>query len=187
MLPLIPLALSIAPELARWLFGDKAEATTAAVGSAIARVTGTPDGSAAQAVLARDPQIAATLRVELARIAAEAEASSRQSELGTFQAALKDVADARSQALGLAQAHSVVQFAPAVISALVLVTFGVVMWAALTRALPEGLQTELPMLLGTLAAMATSVVSYWVGSSAGSASKTQMLFRVATNQPAPPA
>ena len=186
MLPLIPLALSIAPELARWLFGDKAEATTAAVSSAIARVTGTPDEAAAQAVLARDPQVAATLRVELARIASEADAAFRQAELGTLQAALKDVADARAQTLGLAQAHSIVQFAPAVISGLVLVTFGVVMFAALTRVLPEGLQTELPMLLGTLAAMATSVVSYWVGSSAGSASKTQMLFRVAAGQVSPP-
>ncbi len=35
----------------------------------------------------------------------------------------------------------------------------------------------LNMLLGTLAAMATSVVAYWVGSSAGSATKTDMLFR----------
>jgi hypothetical protein len=33
------------------------------------------------------------------------------------------------------------------------------------------------MLLGTLAAMATSVVSYWVGSSAGSAQKTDLLYR----------
>ncbi len=35
----------------------------------------------------------------------------------------------------------------------------------------------LNMLLGSLAAMTTSVVSYWVGSSAGSASKTEMLYR----------
>jgi hypothetical protein len=37
----------------------------------------------------------------------------------------------------------------------------------------------LNMLLGTLAAMATSTVSYWVGSSAGSAQKTDMLYRSA--------
>ncbi len=35
----------------------------------------------------------------------------------------------------------------------------------------------LNMLLGTLAAMATSTVSYWLGSSAGSAQKTDMLYR----------
>lgn len=35
------------------------------------------------------------------------------------------------------------------------------------------------MLLGTLAAMATNTVGYWVGSSAGSAQKTDMLYRSA--------
>ncbi len=182
MLPLIPLALSIAPELARWLFGDKAEATTAAVSAAITQITGTPDQAAAQAVLARDPQVAANLRVELARIAADAEAASQQATLGTLQAGLKDVADARGQTIALAQARSASQYAPAAVSLVVLSTFGLVMWAALTRSLPDGSETVLNMLLGTLAAMATSVVSYWVGSSAGSATKTQMLFHVASSQ-----
>ena len=39
----------------------------------------------------------------------------------------------------------------------------------------------LNMLLGTLAAMATSVVSYWVGSSAGSARKDEHIARLAAN------
>ena len=43
--------------------------------------------------------------------------------------------------------------------------------------LSEGIYMILNMLLGTLAAMATSTVSYWVGSSAGSAQKTDLLFR----------
>jgi hypothetical protein len=37
------------------------------------------------------------------------------------------------------------------------------------------------MLLGTLAAMATSTVSYWVGSSAGSQQKTDLLYRSTPN------
>ena len=56
--------------------------------------------------------------------------------------------------------------------------------AALTRALPAGSETILNMLLGTLAAMATSTVSYWVGSSAGSAQKTDMLYRSAPGRDA---
>lgn len=44
----------------------------------------------------------------------------------------------------------------------------------------------LNMLLGTLAAMATAVVSYWVGSSSGSAQKTDMLFRSAPSPHAGP-
>ena len=177
MLPLIPLALSIAPELARWLFGDKAEATAAAVTAAISQVTGTPDSAAAQAVLSRDPQAAATLRVELARIAAAAETSARDADLASLQAELRDVADARAQTVALVQAHSAVQWAPAIVSLVVLGTFGVVMWATLTRVLPDGSQTVVNLLLGTLAAMASSVVAYWVGSSAGSAAKTQLLFQ----------
>jgi hypothetical protein len=70
-----------------------------------------------------------------------------------------------------------VQWAPVIVSFVVLVTFGLVMGAALTRTLPSGSETILNMLLGTLAAMATAVVSYWVGSSAGSAQKTDMLYR----------
>ncbi len=174
---LIPLAISLAPELARWLFGPRAAATTQAVAQAVQTVTGTPDETLAQQVLARDPQAATQLRVQLAQIAANAEAAARQSELDTLAAGLKDVADARAQTLGLAQARSAVQWAAPVVSVVVLGTFGVVMWAALTRSLPAGSETILNMLLGTLAAMATSVVAYWVGSSAGSATKTDMLFR----------
>jgi hypothetical protein len=42
---------------------------------------------------------------------------------------------------------------------------------------------SLNMLLGTLAAMATSVVSYWVGSSAGSARKDEHIAQLASSQP----
>ena len=174
---LIPLAISLAPELAQWLFGSRAAATTQAVAQAVQVVTGTADETAAQTVLARDPQLATQLRVQLAQIAAAAEQAERQGELDGLAAQLKDVADARLQTVGLAQARSAVQWAPPVVSIVVLSTFGVVMWAALTRALPPGSETILNMLLGTLAAMATSVVAYWVGSSAGSATKTDMLFR----------
>ncbi|HEY2131577.1 MAG TPA: hypothetical protein VGH36_01160 [Acetobacteraceae bacterium] len=43
--------------------------------------------------------------------------------------------------------------------------------------LSEGLYMVLNMLLGALAAMATSTVAYWVGSSSGSAPKNDMLYR----------
>ena len=174
---LIPLAVSLAPELARWLFGPGAAATTQAVAQAVQVATGTPDEAASQTALSRDPQMAAQLRVQLAQIAAAAEQAARQTELDGWAARLRDVADARAQTVGLAQTRSPVQWAAPVVSIVVLSTFGTVMWAALTRSLPPGSETILNMLLGTLAAMATSVVSYWVGSSAGSASKTDMLFR----------
>jgi len=50
---------------------------------------------------------------------------------------------------------------------------------ALTHALPANAEAVLNVLLGTLGAMATSVVSYWVGSSAGSARKDARLASLA--------
>ena len=184
MLPLIPLAISLAPEIAKWLFGDKAEQTTQVVAQAVADVTGTdastPAGlAAATAALDARPELATQLRVQLAQIAAQAERAERDADQAALAARLADIANARAQTVSLAQAKSAVQWAPAIMSGVVLVTFGVVMWVALTSALPAGSETILNMLLGTMAAMATSVVAYWVGSSAGSAAKTDMLYRSA--------
>ncbi len=65
-----------------------------------------------------------------------------------------------------------------VVSVVVLVTFGTVVSLVLLRAIPAGSETVLNVLLGTLAAMATNVVGYWVGSSAGSARKDERLAEV---------
>ncbi len=45
------------------------------------KVTGTSDDSIAQQVIARDPQVAANLRLELAKIAAEREQAAQQAQL----------------------------------------------------------------------------------------------------------
>ena len=174
---LIPLAISLAPEIGKWLFGDKGEQTAAAVAQVVQTVTGTTDDAVARQVIARDPAVAAKLRVQLAQLAAQHEQAARQADLDELSARLKDVQDARAQTVSLAHAGSAVQWAAPVVSAIVLATFGIVMWAALTRVLPAGSETILNMLLGTLAAMATSVVGYWVGSSAGSERKTDLLYR----------
>ncbi len=122
--------------------------------------------------------------VQLAQIAAQREQSlltaqqaAEQARLDEIKAAMADTASARGAMTALAQSGSAMQWAPAVVSFVVLTTFGVVMYAALTRGLPAGSETILNMLLGTLAAMATSTVAYWVGSSAGSMQKTDLLFR----------
>jgi membrane protein DedA with SNARE-associated domain len=52
------------------------------------------------------------------------------------------------------------------------------MLLVLVYGIPAGTDTVANMLLGTLAAMATSVVSYWVGSSAGSARKEDRLAQL---------
>ena len=195
MLPFIPLAIQIAPAIAKWLFGNDGEKIAQQVATVVTQATGvadplTPAGAAAvEAVLQAKPALAMQLQVELARIAVEREAeagraaeAARKVELEALLAQIADTDSARRQTISLAQAGSKIAYGAPVVSALVLVTFAVVMALALTRSLPAGSETILSLLLGSLAAMATSVVSYWVGSSAGSARKDDRLAKLASGQ-----
>lgn len=87
----------------------------------------------------------------------------------------EDRASARSQTVDLARAGSRIAWGAPVVSLLVLVTFGLVLGLVLTRSIPEGQETTVSIMLGALTTMATAVVSYWVGSSAGSAAKDKLL------------
>jgi hypothetical protein len=178
---LIPLAISVAPEIAKWLFGSNAAAATNQVTQVVQAVTGTSDPAAVEATLLGKPELATQLRVQLAQVAVDLDKADRAADQAELQSRLADVANARSQTVLLSQAHSLAAWGAPAVSLVVLATFGVVMGLALTRAFPAGSETILNMLLGTLAAMATSVVSYWVGSSAGSARKDA---RLAQQQPA---
>jgi hypothetical protein len=162
---LIPLALSVAPELARWLCGDGAEEIKAAIAKAVQTVTGTADPTASGAMLQQNPAAQAQLRIQLVQLAAARDNAARAVDLDTITAA---VAPKRAAA-----------WSAPVISTVVLLTFASVMILVLTLGVPAGSETVANMLLGTLAAMATSVVSYWVGSSAGSARKEERLAQVA--------
>jgi hypothetical protein len=173
---LIPLALALAPEIGRWLFGEEAEKTTAAVSQAVEAVTGSADADTAAAVLQKSPAAAAQLRLQLAEIASDRETASRRADLEKLTATLSATADARLQNVAVASSQKpVIAWSAPVISAVVLLTFGGVMVIVLLFGMPTGSETAANMLLGTLAAMATSVVSYWVGSSAGSARKDDRL------------
>jgi hypothetical protein len=192
---LIPLVLSVAPTIAKWLFGADGDKVAEQIVQTVASVTGVPDphsdagADAARSVLQSRPELAMQLQVELARIAAEREVeadraseAARKAELEALAQGFADTANARQQTIALAQAGSSIAWGAPVVSALVLITFAAVMTLALTRSLPAGSETILNMLLGSLAAMATSVVSYWVGSSAGSARKDEHIARLASRQ-----
>ena len=144
-------------------------------------VTGKPVASAAE-IDAIPPEQRAQMQVQLAEIAAKAAQGVRELEqakitahLTEIQAALADTSSAREQTVRLANSGTNIAYGAPVVSAIVLLTFGAVMALAFTRSLPDGSQTVLNMLLGSLAAMATSVVSYWVGSSASSSAKNSAL------------
>lgn len=172
------IVLDLAPEVGRWLFGVNAGPAIAAVQDAIGVVTGSQDPSA-QAAALMDPEKASALRVELARIAAEQATAAGAISQATLVARLGDVAGARAATLQLAQVGSGMAWGAGIVSVLVLVMFGVVVSIALTHALPPNGEAVLNVLMGTIGAMATSVVSYWVGSSAGSARKDARLASLA--------
>lgn len=168
------IALNVAPEIGRWLFGPDAAPVTAAVERAVAAVTGASDPDAQVAALA-DPDLAGQLRVELAGIAATRAAAAETAAEARLAAHLADVAGARATTLQLAQSGSAIAWGAPVVSMVVLLTFGGVVSLVLLQAIPSGSETVLNVLLGTLGAMATNVVGYWVGSSAGSARKDARL------------
>lgn len=62
-----------------------------------------------------------------------------------------------------------------IVSTLVMAGFIGVCFLLFTRSMPEGSKDIGLIMLGALASMATTVVSYWLGSSAGSAEKNQIL------------
>ncbi len=173
------IALDLAPELGRWLFGPDAAPVAAAVQQAVQTATGTGDPAAQVAALA-DPALAARLRVSLASIAAARAAAAEADAEARLASRLADVANARAMALQLAQTGGAMAWGAPVTSLVVLATFGIVMGLVLLRAVPPGSETVLNVLLGTLAAMATNVVGYWVGSSAGSARKDARLAQRGT-------
>jgi hypothetical protein len=92
MLPLIPLALSLAPYLTRALAGDRAGDTAQAVAQAVQTAAGTDDPAQAEATLAADPGARADLMARLAEIGVEGE-----------RIAAADRADARARDLALQQ------------------------------------------------------------------------------------
>nr|WP_294509311.1 hypothetical protein [uncultured Rhodopila sp.] len=177
------LVLDIAPDIGRSLFGSAGEKTAGQVAQAIETVTGTSDAEAAQTVLARDPEAVSQLRVQLLTIMAQQQAEAdraaeaqRAADLALLQAAAADRAGARGQTAALVQARSRLAWAPAVLSGIILVVFGALIFVVLTKpSLPENGLPLANVLLGTVAAMATQVANYWLGSSSGSVVKSDQM------------
>jgi hypothetical protein len=176
MAPLIPIALSLVPELARWIAGDRGGKVADAAVQVVRSVTGTDDPAAAQAAIRNmDPAQAAELQVRLAEIAAKAEADARAAELETLRVTLSDVQSARAQTVDLARAGSGTQWSATIVSFIVLLAFAVMSWAILTKAVPNENREAAMLMLGALSSYAGAAVAYWLGSSAGSAAKNALL------------
>lgn len=87
----------------------------------------------------------------------------------------EDRASARTQTIELAKAGSRIAWGAPVVSLVVLLTFGLVLFLVLTKSIPPGQETTVSLMLGALQTMAVSVVAYWVGSTAGSRAKDDLI------------
>jgi hypothetical protein len=185
---LIPLILNLAPQLAGMIFGSKGAEATTKVAAVVQSVVGSvadlsaPGGvAAAVAHIQANPDAAAELSARLADLQLqmqkeqdEAVSVMRQDALETLKAELADMGGARDMAVHLAETHSILAYGGVVVSVVIVAAFGVTTYAVLTNHLgtSDGFGS---VLVGTLAAMASQVANYWLGSSLGSASKNAML------------
>ena len=186
---LIPLVLQLAPQLAGLIFGPKGADATSKVANVVQTVVGAvadlhAPGGVATAVshIQSNPDAQSDLAAKLADLHlqlqkeqdAEAEAF-RQSALDELKAQLADTASARDMATNLAQAHSGLAYGSMVVSVVIVLAFGATTWAVLANHLSATDGQFGSVLIGTLAAMATQVANYWLGSSMGSSAKNALL------------
>jgi hypothetical protein len=192
---LIPLVLRLAPQLAGMIFGSKGADATSKVAGVVQTVVGAvadlnaPGGvAAAVAHIQSNEQVAAELSAKLADLqvqmqkeqdaAAEAQ---RQDALDELKTRLADTGSARDMATELAKAHSGLAYGGVVVSIVIVAAFGVTTYEVLTTHLSASEGQFGSILVGTLAAMATQVANYWLGSSQGSTAKNALLANAQNN------
>lgn len=174
---LAALASDLMPALLPHLFGTQSKAVQAAITTVVQGVAGTTDPDAIKALSATDPAKAAELKLALAQLAAQAAQAERQAELDAIKAEYADKADARGMLASLGKAASPVQWAPVVVSIIVLLALGLMAWLVMYQQLPKGSETLASGLVETLKNLAIIVVGFWCGSSAGSARKDHLLYQ----------
>ena len=165
---LVGLASSLVPHI----FGDDAGAALSAAAKAI---TGAPDEAGQMQVLSTDPAAIAQFKVQALKIAADREQAQLDAQTNDISARLADVQDARSTTVDLAKANTAISWGAPAVSVLAVLAFGGAVTLILLRAIPEGSQQSANVLLGALAIGFGQVLNYWLGSSAGSASKDARL------------
>lgn len=156
LVPIISALASIAPSIAGWIGGDKAEDAASAVANIARKVTGQSDTDKAVDAIFKDESLKASFLTQL---------DMNRTELD--KAFLKDRQDAREQ-----HKHSIMP--SVIVVALTLMVAG--MGAALFMSvIPEQNQTLANILFGAVLAKWADSVAYWVGSSRGSAEKSAKL------------
>ena len=194
MLPLIPIALALVPELIRLIAGDRAGTVATDVAHVVQAVTGTADGAEAQRKLAADPALATELRLKLAQIALETQKASdaaaeqaRAAELDQLRQAIGNTQDARRTMQGLAQSSSRIAWGAPAVSIIVTGGFFLILLVLLwgrdpPRPFDPTVMSIVNLTIGALAASFATVVNFWLGSSQGSRDKDVIMRDLQTAQ-----
>ena len=162
LLSLLPLLGRFAPDLIGLALGGHASAVAGTVETVLHDLFGTTDAASVQTALDADPSKAAALQARL--------------DAGTesLKAGLADVADARATTMGLAKAGSPIAWGSPVISTVVVTAFAIVAVVVFSR---YGVESAVGQLIaGALIAKFGTVVDYWLGSSKGSADRSDAVL-----------
>jgi hypothetical protein len=184
LLPLIPLLAPLVPRIAEWIGGDDAESVAREVADVVTSVAGSTDPAVVAAAL-EDPARGAEMAMGLARIAADRERAREEAITARLVATLADTANARQQTVQLVQAGSRLAWMPAIITCLLLLTFGSVLGFVFLGTIPDANTRLADQLIGGLYTLVTMAVSYWVGTSRGAVEMRQGLERAAHGEPSP--
>ncbi len=198
---LLPLVLGLAPQLAGMIFGSKGAAVSNKVSDVVQAVVGdaadlsAPGGAAAAAaVIQADPRASADLAAKLSDLHLQMQKEQdqeadqvRRDTIEELKTQLADTSSARDMAIELAKSHSGLAYGGVVVSVVIVVGFIMTTYAVLTSHIGANEGQLGSIVLGTLAAMATQVANYWLGSSVGSNTKNALLAsaqdQLATSMP----
>lgn len=184
ILPLIPLLAPLIPRLADWLGGGDAEDVARQVTSVVTAVAGSTDPATVAAAIA-DPERAGLLVAEMAKIGAERERVREEAQTARLAQVVADMANARQQTVQLVQAGSRLAWMPAIITCVLLLTFGAVLGFVFLTTIPDANTRLVDQLIGGLYTLVTMSVSYWVGTSRGAVEMRQGLEKAAHGDAAP--
>jgi hypothetical protein len=181
MLALLPLALGLVPELAKWIAGDKAGTVAAQAADIVRTVTGTDDPATAEAILA-DPAKVTELRIRLAEIAAQREAAADQARLEMFRTAAADTANARA----LAASTPLIARTQVVLAASTTLAFFVVLFMVFGGFVPESITRFGDIMLGTLGTIFVMERQFFFGNSTSGHAANNATAAIASRAAAAP-
>lgn len=163
---MLNIILAALPALGSLVSGGKADAVISA-GTKIAKeVFGTADEAEVAKQIAANPALADQFKSRL------------EAETANLAAQLADVQDARNTTVRLAETGSAISWGAPVVSFIVIGGFVGLSYLAMNPS--PGVRADVVLyLLGAWQTLAGSVVGYWVGSSAGSATKDIALKQIA--------